>query len=93
MYWPLITSFGARFIAWRKSDLILIETSMSETIIAIENLSKSFKKASSQDLLVLEDVNFKLQEGEIVALLGKSGRENQLCCGLLQGLLLHRAER
>ena len=35
---------------------------MSETIIAIESLRKSFKKAAEQDLLVLEDVNFKLQE-------------------------------
>ena len=46
---------------------------MPETIIAIEHCYKSFKKASDQDLLVLEDVNFKLREGEIVALLGKSG--------------------
>ena len=46
---------------------------MSKTIIALENCRKSFKKASTQELLVLEDVNFQLHEGEIVALLGKSG--------------------
>lgn len=60
---------------------------MSETIIAIESLRKSFKKASQQDLLVLEDVNFKLQEGEIVALLGKSGSGKSTLLRIIAGLI------
>lgn len=60
---------------------------MSETIITIENLSKSFKKASEQNLLVLEDVNFKLQEGEIVALLGKSGSGKSTLLRIIAGLV------
>ncbi|CAM2731554.1 ABC transporter ATP-binding protein [Legionella steigerwaltii] len=60
---------------------------MSETIIAIESLRKSFKKAAEQNLLVLEDVNFKLQEGEIVALLGKSGSGKSTLLRIIAGLI------
>ncbi|MFC3908240.1 AAA-associated domain-containing protein [Legionella dresdenensis] len=60
---------------------------MSETIIALENCTKSFKKASTQDLLVLEDVNFQLREGEIVALLGKSGSGKSTLLRIIAGLV------
>lgn len=60
---------------------------MAETIIALENCRKSFKKASAQDLLVLEDVNFKLREGEIVALLGKSGSGKSTLLRIIAGLV------
>lgn len=58
------------------------------TIISIENCRKSFKKASSsQELLVLDDVNFKLHEGEIVALLGKSGSGKSTLLRIIAGLV------
>ena len=60
---------------------------MSNTIIAIEHLTKSFKKAATQDLLVLEEVNFKLHEGEIVALLGKSGSGKSTLLRIIAGLI------
>lgn len=66
---------------------------MSETIIAIEHCRKSFKKASAQDLLVLEDVNFKLHEGEIVALLGKSGSGKSTLLRIIAGLVPPSAGR
>ncbi len=60
---------------------------MSKTIIEIDRLYKSFKKASTQNLKVLEDVNFKLHEGEIVALLGKSGSGKSTLLRIIAGLI------
>lgn len=60
---------------------------MAEPIIVIENLRKSFRKPSDQHLLVLEDVNFKLEEGEIVALLGKSGSGKSTLLRIIAGLI------
>ena len=39
------------------------------SIIEVKNIKKSFKQNDRQDLLVLDDVNLELYEGEIVALL------------------------
>lgn len=60
---------------------------MPETIIAIEHLRKAYKKASTQDLLVLDNINFNLREGEIVALLGKSGSGKSTLLRIIAGLV------
>lgn len=69
------------------NDLTTNETPMPDTIIAIEKLNKAFKKASTQDLLVLKEINFKLQDGEIVALLGKSGSGKSTLLRIIAGLI------
>ncbi|MCB1827677.1 MAG: nitrate/sulfonate/bicarbonate ABC transporter ATP-binding protein [Coxiellaceae bacterium] len=59
----------------------------NEKIIEIIDVSKAFKKDKAQDLLVLKDVNFTMNEGEIVALLGKSGSGKSTLLRLISGLL------
>jgi len=60
---------------------------MPQTIIEITHLQKAYKKAATQELLVLEDINFQLQEGEIVALLGKSGSGKSTLLRIIAGLV------
>ena len=56
-------------------------------VIDIRNVFKSFKKDRSQELLVLRDINFTVNEGEIVALLGKSGSGKSTLLRSIAGLI------
>lgn len=57
-----------------------------KSIFTVKNISKSFKKAEQQELLVLDKVNFQLYEDEIVALLGKSGSGKSTLLRIISGL-------
>ncbi len=57
-----------------------------DVLLSVKNVSKSFKKDEQQDLLVLEEVNFELRKGEIVALLGKSGSGKSTLLRIMSGL-------
>ncbi|OGT57640.1 MAG: nitrate ABC transporter ATP-binding protein [Gammaproteobacteria bacterium RIFCSPHIGHO2_12_FULL_42_10] len=60
---------------------------MSQPIIEVIDLYKSFKTGDRQELLVLENLNFKMYEGEIVAIVGQSGSGKSTLLRLIAGLL------
>lgn len=55
-------------------------------LLRLKNIQKSFTNPEGQQLLVLEDINFRLEENEIVALLGKSGAGKSTLLRLISGL-------
>ncbi len=62
-------------------------TANPSPIIEVINVQKSFKKGDRQELLVLQDVNFRMNEGEIVAILGKSGSGKSTLLRIIAGLV------
>lgn len=60
---------------------------MSETIVEVKHVSKTFKKDAGQHLLVLDDINFSLRENEIIALLGRSGSGKSTLLRIIAGLI------
>lgn len=66
-----------------------ISSTVTTPIIEVKNIRKSFRKSDcqDQDLLVLEDINLTLNEGEIVALLGKSGSGKSTLLRIMAGLI------
>lgn len=56
-------------------------------IIEVVNVDKHFKIGDRQDLLVLNDINFRMHQGEIVAVLGKSGSGKSTLLRIIAGLV------
>jgi len=59
----------------------------NKTLIHLSGVSKNFRTADGSERVVLEGVDFTLNEGEIVALLGKSGSGKSTLLRIMAGLL------
>ncbi|MCB1828518.1 MAG: ATP-binding cassette domain-containing protein, partial [Coxiellaceae bacterium] len=57
------------------------------SLIQVKEIKKSFKKAGSQELQVLDHVNFNIEDGEVIALLGKSGSGKSTLLRIIAGLI------
>ena len=60
---------------------------MNTPIIELKSVGKSFRSADGKARSVLEEVNFTLNDGEIVALLGKSGSGKSTMLRIMAGLI------
>lgn len=60
---------------------------MKIPLLQVNNVRKAFKKTGAPELLVLDQVNFQIDEGEIVALLGKSGSGKSTLLRIIAGLI------
>ncbi len=59
---------------------------MSDALLEIQSCCQAFPKADGEDLLVLNDINLMMKDGEIVGLLGRSGSGKSTLLRLIAGL-------
>ncbi|MCB8878816.1 nitrate/sulfonate/bicarbonate ABC transporter ATP-binding protein [Acidisoma cellulosilytica] len=56
-------------------------------LVSIANCRQSYPKEAASDVIILDDVNLELREGEIVGLLGRSGSGKSTLLRIVAGLL------
>ncbi|MCU1700975.1 MAG: nitrate transporter ATP-binding protein [Mycobacterium sp.] len=64
-----------------------ITTTVSDVLIEVDDVCKSFPGAAGEDLRVLDSIDLQLRTGEIVALLGRSGSGKSTLLRIIAGLI------
>src|SRR5665647_3615539 len=59
---------------------------MSDALLQIQAVRQAFPRPDGADLLVLDDINFTLENNQIVGLLGRSGSGKSTLLRLISGL-------
>src|SRR3974390_2464880 len=59
---------------------------MDDALLQVQSCCQAFPKPDGENLLVLNDINLTLKEGEIVGLLGRSGSGKSTLLRLISGL-------
>src|SRR5665647_1033218 len=79
---------GGRFIGTpsENSDSDDRAGTMSDALLQIESVRQAFPRPDGEDLLVLDDINLTLANGQIVGLLGRSGSGKSTLLRLISGL-------
>jgi len=60
---------------------------MALPLIELKSVNKSFRSSNGSERLVLEHVDFRLDEGEVVSLLGQSGSGKSTLMRIIAGLI------
>jgi putative ABC transport system ATP-binding protein len=63
-----------------------METDTSKTIVDLKNISKSFFLQGGLEVPVLHDINLKIYEGDMIAILGPSGSGKSTLMNIIGGL-------
>jgi len=57
------------------------------SLLEVKNISKKFQFPGKKEIYVLKDINFNINEGEIVSILGPSGSGKSTLIRIIAGLI------